>query len=651
MFRAFRLPSRTRLQNQFISSTFFYTGQFSVQGHVFKGAKRYKSKKIKQANGKNNELKLSAPTPSSLNKDLITPQNTPEVNGINIDSTLESNSSVPENTLESKAFQDSETQAQNTDGITVIEEETSTPKDYKWVAKLFIAVVLLSSGVYGVGVYKSIHDEKFRDKFEKNLPGANKIVEYVDNLNRQGTFHKIKERTTELSGNVTDFGINIYTNLSAKVSELSRLLQKKVKGESPAEIPQASEAPVSSNEQVLFSQDKKDDEIDKTSSDIAQNIDKEIEKAFTFSPNEPILNKLHETINLLSELLTKEGIADKGQSIIIIATEDLEELRNRIEFIKAEAPALIRGALAEQEVTFNAILEDKEKDFTEHISSLKNELGKERQFLIQEFEAYKQKLMEQHEQYLTAELSRQAIRHAEQLKNELVRQAVAMQRRWIWEVNARVEQERGRRLARLDYINSRLKKLERISLDNAEHLDRSIKAHRVWCALNALEDAVNQPHPTPFVNEITALKKLSLTDDLVRVVLSSIDDVVATTGIDSVSDLAARFSIVREEVRRASLAPEDAGLFAHALSLILSKLMFRKHGLVPGDDVEAILARVDYYLKEHDLDNATRQLNQLNGWPKTIAQDWLQAARNHLEVQQAIQVIGIQALISSLAVL
>ncbi|RIA97670.1 mitochondrial inner membrane protein Mitofilin [Glomus cerebriforme] len=225
-----------------------------------------------------------------------------------------------------------------------------------------------------------------------------------------------------------------------------------------------------------------------------------------------------------------------------------------------------------------------------------------------------------------------------------------MQRRWIRDVKVMVEQERGGRLARLDNINHKLKILERISIDNVERLDKSLKAHRLWCALRSLQDAVEQPHRTPFVNQITAMKQLSSADEVVTTVLSTIDDNVANNGVDSVSDLSARFAIVREQVRRASLVPENGGVFAHLLSYMFSKILFHKHGLVKGNDVESILARVQFYLNENDLDTATRELNQLKGWPKKLAKDWIKAARNHLEIKQAIEVIETQATLSSLSV-
>jgi mitofilin len=93
-------------------------------------------------------------------------------------------------------------------------------------------------------------------------------------------------------------------------------------------------------------------------------------------------------------------------------------------------------------------------------------------------------------------------------------------------------------------------------------------------------------------------------------------------------------------VRRAALIPEeDSSMISHLLSIVLSSLMFRKKGLVAGDDVESRLARAEHYLHtEKDLESATREINQLTGWPKRLALDWLDAARRHLEVKQALEV-------------
>ncbi|KAK9730446.1 MICOS complex subunit mic60, partial [Basidiobolus ranarum] len=54
------------------------------------------------------------------------------------------------------------------------------------------------------------------------------------------------------------------------------------------------------------------------------------------------------------------------------------------------------------------------------------------------------------------------------------------------------------------------------------------------------------------------------------------------------------------------------------------------------------------FLRENDLETAAREFNQLKGWPKNIAKDWIASARTHLEVKQALEVIEYQAQLASL---
>ncbi|CAG8546207.1 1911_t:CDS:1, partial [Cetraspora pellucida] len=326
----------------------------------------------------------------------------------------------------------------------------------------------------------------------------------------------------------------------------------------------------------------------------------------------PIIRKLSGTLKELETFMINHNVKNSGKKILSRAKDELNELSKNIDQLKAEDQDLLQKKLTEQQEEFDQTIAKKEINLT------------------QQFD-------QDYQKKLNSELSHQASKYKEELENELVRQAVDMQRRWVKDVMIMVEKERSGRLARLDYINKRLKTLERFCVDNTDNLDASIKVHRLWCALKSLQNAIEQPHRTPFIDLIVAMRRFFSTDEVVSAVLSTIDDSVAINGVDSISDLSKRFNTVREEVRRASLVPEDGGVLSHLSSLILSKILFRKHGLVDGNDVEAILARVQYYLNKNDLDTATRELNQLEGWPKKLANDWITSARNHLEIKQAIE--------------
>ncbi len=84
--------------------------------------------------------------------------------------------------------------------------------------------------------------------------------------------------------------------------------------------------------------------------------------------------------------------------------------------------------------------------------------------------------------------------------------------------------------------------------------------------------------------------------------------------------------------------PPEGGLWAYAVSRFMSMVTFHPRGLVSGDSVPAIVARTTYYLECGDLEQATRELNQLRGTPRAVAYDWLVASRATLEARQALDI-------------
>jgi MICOS complex subunit MIC60 len=218
-----------------------------------------------------------------------------------------------------------------------------------------------------------------------------------------------------------------------------------------------------------------------------------------------------------------------------------------------------------------------------------------------------------------------------------------MQRRWIREIKVHVEQERGGRLAKLDELAANLKRLERVTLDNSSYLDDSIRIHALWSGIRALNGVVHSPVRKPFREELRVLRHIAAAreDDVVSAALDSLDaSDVPDIGVEPFADLASWFSTsVAPRVAHVALVPEqNAGLLSHLTSQLLSFFTFKRQGMVEGTDVLSVLARAESYLNEKDLDGATRELNQLKGTAQVLLQDWLDAARRRLEVEQALEV-------------
>ena len=226
----------------------------------------------------------------------------------------------------------------------------------------------------------------------------------------------------------------------------------------------------------------------------------------------------------------------------------------------------------------------------------------------------------------------------------MIAQGIEMQRRWIREIKVHVEEERGGRLSKLDELTTSLKKLERITLDNAEYLNENLRLHALWASLRAFSSAaIGSSTRRPFRDELRVLRHASAArnDELVNVVLETLEGSdVPDIGVEPLADLTTWFtSSVAPQVAKVALVPEhDAGVLSYIASYAFSTFQFRRHGLVEGSDVLSVLSRAEHYLIQKDLDSATRELNQLKGAPRLLLKDWLDAARRRLEVLQAIEV-------------
>lgn len=225
------------------------------------------------------------------------------------------------------------------------------------------------------------------------------------------------------------------------------------------------------------------------------------------------------------------------------------------------------------------------------------------------------------------------------------------------EIKSRVDAERGGRLAKLDELAKDLGDLQKISLDNSQALEENASAIAVDASLRelnrvALDEQEQIGIKSPFAKQLASAKKSikgKESNELLLTVLEQLDYSKPEEGVESFSTLYSWFTQkVRPAIQRVALVPENSGILSHLMSSTLSPLLFRKAGFPKGDDVPSVLARSQFYLERRDLDGAAREINQLKGWPKILAEDWLQAARKRLEVEQHVQVAQVEAHFASL---
>ncbi|KAF9363399.1 Formation of crista junctions protein 1 [Mortierella sp. NVP85] len=571
----------------------------------------------------------------------------------------------------------------STDAKKSIAEAAATPakkSGLRFRTKALLTLTVLGAGV-GATVKHSFDDPEFRRLLEDNVPYFAHSMDQLEAIKDHKDFAKVVNGASQAGEKAVDLSKTAYRKASdlingtttpapekSSTSSKADALAKKAQALEPpkpagaparseyvpSEVPPPSFLPgaapgmaakaVAAAKEVEAKIAQKTTEVkDKVAEKVADvkekthEAEKKLIKVARIESEEPIMANLNATLQQLVAILNETGIPEQGHQVFEKANEELKHLGERIEALKVEGEAQAATVMAELTEKFNKLTSDKEVEHEGEISQLKKELA-------DAYEDEKKKAIE-HELRVQQEILR------EEQKQELLKYATDMQRRWVREVKVRVENERGGRLARLDQINLRLRTLERQGIDNAEFLEQSARTHQLWCGIKALEKAYETGERRPFDRELARLKRLASTEkdaEVLKAVLASVPEAVAVQGVDSVPGLIERFEYVADKVRQASLVPENGGVLAHAMSAVLSKLMFKKHGLVPGNDVEAILARTEYYLLENDLEQAVREMNQLKGWSKRLAKDWIVAARTRVEVGQAIDVINTHANLVSL---
>ncbi|TPX76276.1 hypothetical protein CcCBS67573_g02477 [Chytriomyces confervae] len=257
-------------------------------------------------------------------------------------------------------------------------------------------------------------------------------------------------------------------------------------------------------------------------------------------------------------------------------------------------------------------------------------------------------LMKAHEEKILQFKAQAESEFATAVRTAVEKESEAIQEAWKAKAKELVDNERDGRLARLDHLAIKLKHLEQVAIQSGEFVERMQTVQNVIAALQVVGTKVNEG--VPFKKEFGLLKEFAEGDEVLTTVLSAVDENAMKDGIVSVDELREEFYEVSQKIRRVQLMPENGGPVSYGVSHVLSYLMFQKHGLVPGNDTEAVLARSKYFLSHGDLESAAREINQLKGWSKVLASDWLRDARLHLEVKQALETVESHIALKNLGV-
>ncbi|WFD34322.1 MICOS complex subunit mic60 [Malassezia cuniculi] len=357
--------------------------------------------------------------------------------------------------------------------------------------------------------------------------------------------------------------------------------------------------------------------------------------------SEPIVAQLASTIDDLATFVreTPSGGA-VARGVLEEAQADLKKLVERLDAIKQKDARTLELQLAKQARDYEAELE-------KFAAEAAGNLEKHDADWEARFKELQNKQVSEFKGRLAKELEVQSALINERLREEVVARGIELQRRWTQEIHAKVEQERAGRLARLDELAKELSSLQEVSLANSTELDVNNGILAVSAALRALRTAIDESPANirrTFTKELDTLRSARGTHDD-QVAGAALDVLVnskvAETGVESIPTLTEWFTLrLAPRLRSVALLPEyGAGVLSYMVSAAAAPVLAVRRGPVEGDDVQSTVARAEWYLEQRNLDAAAREINQLRGWAKILAADWLAAARRRLETDQALELV------------
>ena len=315
---------------------------------------------------------------------------------------------------------------------------------------------------------------------------------------------------------------------------------------------------------------------------------------------------------------------NKREATKLVAVLNATESRTSekiVESLKKQAAKydeLVQAKLLDQEIQlrekFSERLDETIDDYTKKIQyvseSLADKYDDEKNAKIAE-------AREEIEAKLTVEFKRklqEALEHSLQVQNE--------------------------RMEEVEEINSRLQMLDKVFHFNKEYLQKSHQIHLVCTALLSFHETLQGGSNT--ISDAAASLQVAAGDDpVIEAALSSIPK-SAFKGIASMTELQSRFDAVKDQCRKSSFEPANAGIFGQAISSVANAIQeeVQNEAIFEGNTTEHKLARASYYLSKNDLANSVKEVETMDEKDGAYAADWLKQARTRLLVIQAVRAIG-----------
>ncbi len=167
---------------------------------------------------------------------------------------------------------------------------------------------------------------------------------------------------------------------------------------------------------------------------------------------------------------------------------------------------------------------------------------------------------------------------------------------------------------------------------------RTAEAAAAALAAAALLEAAQTSRPFP--DELAALDQVSPPSAELHALRG-----LAAVGAPSHAALAIQFPEYAARAAGASRATgEGRGLWARIQATLSRVIMVRRVGDLPGNGVDALLARAERQLDDGDVDQALRTLDELPPAGREAVEPWVARARTRAEIDRRVSAVRTRAL-------
>jgi mitofilin len=494
----------------------------------------------------------------------------------------------------------------------------STPKKTSHGFRNFVlTTVVLTSGLYGAGVWYALKDDDFQDFFTEYIPMAEKIIDIFEDREFRRRFR--------------DVDISRSQTMAAEKPKVTLDESKvTVKPGSAAEPKDISQPPEPVKKTVA---PKREDTAPKTKVSAAP--ERKVTPVSTgVSSHLPLIQApadihplVEDSVATLNQFIQSINTSTFGEDSVSKISDELSRLSHSINALKQKHQDQLIQSLESQAAKFASLGEARASEVKDAISGAQQQLQAQ-------FHEDQSRLVKLYNERLLTEIEATknvVIAHA---NNRLLAIHAEREKQFAKEIAERVEREREGRLAKIQELADKVDHLIDLTAKSGLVISEADKISNYHIAVGRLSSVLNSSSEAvalgPYLEDI----KRALPDDpVVETVLSNIPQDVYEEGVLTKAQLAARFRLMVPELRKASLLPPNAGVAGHIGSMLFSQLLVEKSGSPVGDDVESIFARAETALAEGRIVDAVAEVNALKGWPKKLAGDWLAEGRKRSEIE------------------